>query len=207
MLSQDELDKLLAEGLDDQGEKKEEPQEAGGDQPQEGAESDSQASQEGQPAAEEAAGGDDDLDWEAAFQEAAAGGDPAAAKQLQEGTVNPEPEEEPGPDIAAAEAQFSDFGKEKAKAHEGAAKPDLDFILDIPLQVSVELGRARLQIRDLLQLGRGSVIELNKMAGEPAEIYVNNKLMAKGEVVVVNEKFGVRLTEIISPADRVRSLG
>ena len=71
----------------------------------------------------------------------------------------------------------------------------------------MELGRKKIQIKDLLKLGQGSVVELNKMAGEPAEIYVNHKLMAKGEVVVVNEKFGVKLSEIISPADRVKSLG
>ncbi len=85
--------------------------------------------------------------------------------------------------------------------------PNLDFILDIPLEVSVELGRARMLINDLLQLGQGSVIELTKMAGEPAEIYVNQKLIARGEVVVINEKLGVRMTDIISPAERVKQLG
>jgi flagellar motor switch protein FliN len=85
--------------------------------------------------------------------------------------------------------------------------PNLDFILDIPLDVAVELGRARMQIAELLQLGQGSVIELNKLAGEPMEILVNQKLIARGEVVVVNEKFGIRLTDIISPIDRVKQLG
>ncbi len=85
--------------------------------------------------------------------------------------------------------------------------PNLDFVLDIPLEVSVELGRARMVISDLLQLGQGSVIELSKLAGEPLEILVNHKLVARGEVVVVNEKFGVRLTDIISPAERVKQLG
>jgi flagellar motor switch protein FliN/FliY len=83
---------------------------------------------------------------------------------------------------------------------------DLDFILDIPLEVSVELGRAKMLINDLLQLGQGSVIELNKLAGEPLEILVNRKLVARGEAVVVNEKFGVRLTDIISPMERVKQL-
>jgi flagellar motor switch protein FliN/FliY len=82
----------------------------------------------------------------------------------------------------------------------------LDFILDIPLEVSVELGRTRMVINDLLQLGQGSVIELTKLAGEPLEILVNNKLVARGEVVVVNEKFGVRVTDIVSPMERVKSL-
>ncbi|MBU2550744.1 MAG: flagellar motor switch protein FliN [Proteobacteria bacterium] len=82
----------------------------------------------------------------------------------------------------------------------------LDFILDIPLEVSVELGRTKMVINDLLQLGQGSVIELTKLAGEPLEILVNNKLVARGEVVVVNEKFGVRVTDIVSPMERVKSL-
>jgi flagellar motor switch protein FliN/FliY len=83
---------------------------------------------------------------------------------------------------------------------------DLGFLLDIPLMVSVELGRTRMLINELLQLGQGSVIELEKLAGEPMEIYVNNRMIARGEVVVVNEKFGVRLTDIISPAERIRQL-
>jgi flagellar motor switch protein FliN/FliY len=88
---------------------------------------------------------------------------------------------------------------------EGASKP-LDFILDIPLEISVELGRTKMIINDLLQLGQGSVIELSKLAGEPLEIFVNGKLVARGEVVVVNEKFGVRVTDIVSPMERVKSL-
>ena len=83
---------------------------------------------------------------------------------------------------------------------------NFDFVLDIPLEVTVELGRARMLINDLLQLGQGSVIELTKLAGEPMEILVNQKLIARGEVVVVNEKFGVRLTDIISPMERVEQL-
>ena len=84
---------------------------------------------------------------------------------------------------------------------------NLDFILDIPLEISVELGRTKLLISELLQLGQGSVIELNKLSGEPLEIFVNQRLIARGEVVVVNEKFGVRLTDIISPMERVKQLG
>ena len=84
---------------------------------------------------------------------------------------------------------------------------DLDFILDIPLELSVELGRCKMLVNDLLQLGQGSVVELNKLAGEPLEIYINRKLVARGEVVVVNEKFGVRLTDIITPMERIKSLG
>ena len=83
---------------------------------------------------------------------------------------------------------------------------NLDLILDIPLTVTVELGRSKMIINDLLQLGRGSVIELTKLKGEPLEVLVNQKLVARGEVVVVNEKFGVRLTDIVSPVERVQSL-
>jgi flagellar motor switch protein FliN len=83
---------------------------------------------------------------------------------------------------------------------------DIDFLLDIPLEITVELGRTRMLIRDLLQLGHGSVVELEKLAGEPMEILVNSKLIARGEVVVANEKFGVRLTDIMSPAERIRQL-
>ena len=82
----------------------------------------------------------------------------------------------------------------------------LDLILDIPLTVTVELGRCKMLINDLLQLGEGSVIELTKLVGEPLEVLINSKLVARGEVVVVNEKFGVRLTTIVAPTERVRSL-
>ena len=82
----------------------------------------------------------------------------------------------------------------------------LGLILDIPLTVTVELGRSKMLINDLLQLGEGSVIELTKLVGEPLEVLINSKLVARGEVVVVNEKFGVRLTTIVTPTERVRSL-
>ena len=83
---------------------------------------------------------------------------------------------------------------------------NIDLILDIPLSVTVELGRSKMLINDLLQLGQGSVIELTKLVGDPLEVLVNDKLVARGEVVVVNEKFGVRLTDIVTPMERVKSL-
>jgi flagellar motor switch protein FliN/FliY len=83
---------------------------------------------------------------------------------------------------------------------------DLDFILDIPLSLTVELGRNRMLISELLQLGQGSIIELSKLAGEPMDIFINQRLIARGEVVVINEKFGVRLTDIVSPAERINKL-
>jgi flagellar motor switch protein FliN/FliY len=82
----------------------------------------------------------------------------------------------------------------------------LEFIMDVALQVTVEVGRARMTIQDLLQLGQGSVVELEKLAGEPLDIYINGKSVARGEAVIVNEKFGVRLTDIISPEDRIEGL-
>lgn len=97
-------------------------------------------------------------------------------------------------------------GAAGAAAGKPANVQSLDFILDIPLVVTVELGRSRMSIRELLQLAQGSVIELSKFAGEPLEILVNDKLIARGEVVVVNEKFGIRLTDIISPVERIEQL-
>ena len=97
--------------------------------------------------------------------------------------------------------------KRREPASEKRGEPaSLDLILDIPLSVTVELGRSKMLINDLLQLGQGSVIELTKLVGDPLEVLVNDKLVARGEVVVVNEKFGVRLTDIVTPMERVKSL-
>ena len=86
------------------------------------------------------------------------------------------------------------------------AHNDIDMILDIPVQLSVELGRTRIPIRQILQLAQGSVIELDALAGEPMDVLVNGYLIAQGEVVVVNDKFGIRLTDIVTPSERVRRL-
>jgi flagellar motor switch protein FliN/FliY len=91
-------------------------------------------------------------------------------------------------------------------AEHGPDKNNLEFILDIPLQVTVELGRTKLLVKDVLQLNQGAVIELSKLAGEPLDIFVNSKLVARGEAVVVNEKFGVRLVDIVSPNERVEKI-
>lgn len=107
----------------------------------------------------------------------------------------------------ATDAHFQDMTEIAKQPKDSKLKRELDFILDIPLDVSAELGRTRLLINELLQLGQGSVVELNKLAGEPLEVYVNGKLVARGEAVVINEKFGVRLTDIISPIERVKQLG
>ena len=92
-------------------------------------------------------------------------------------------------------------------ANKASLMNELDMILDIPVQISVELGRAKIPIRNLLQLAHGSVVELDAMAGEPMSVFVNGTLIAQGEVVVVNEKFGIRLTDIITPSERMRKLG
>lgn len=114
--------------------------------------------------------------------------------------------------VPAGAGGFGAGGAGAAGAGAPMARPvsssvqSLDFILDIPLKVTVELGRAKMAIREILQLGQGSVVELSKFAGEPLEVLVNDKLIARGEVVVVNEKFGIRLTDIISPVERIEQL-
>ena len=106
----------------------------------------------------------------------------------------------------AVEEQEGDTNQEEGGKDDEVKEANLDLILDIPLSVTVELGRSKMLINDLLQLGQGSVVELTKLVGEPLEVLVNDKLVARGEVVVVNEKFGVRLTDIVTPMERVKSL-
>jgi flagellar motor switch protein FliN/FliY len=103
----------------------------------------------------------------------------------------------------ASATVFKDFagGDLKTGTHN-----DIDFILDIPVQLTVELGRTKIAIKNLLQLAQGSVVELDGLAGEPMDVLVNGCLIAQGEVVVVNDKFGIRLTDIITPAERIRKL-
>ncbi len=84
---------------------------------------------------------------------------------------------------------------------------ELEFLYDVPLQVSVEVGRARILLRDLLQMGEGYVVELDKLAGEPLDLYVNSRLIARGEAVKVGDKFGIKLTEVVSQSDRIEHLG
>lgn len=137
-------------------------------------------------------------DWAAAMAEqdtsAGAAGDWAAAMAEQaEAKAAPEPQK----------AQI--FQNLSAEGHPPAAN-NLDLILDIPVQLTVELGRTKIAIRNLLQLAQGSVVELDGLAGEPMDVLVNGCLVAQGEVVVVNDKFGIRLTDIISPAERLRRI-
>ncbi len=109
----------------------------------------------------------------------------------------------PGRNINVQPVQFANFG---GQAYEGPDTTNLNLLLDIPLKVTVELGRTQKQIKDILELSQGSIIELDKLAGEPVDILVNNKLIAKGEVVVIDENFGVRVTDIVSQWDRIQKL-
>ncbi len=104
-----------------------------------------------------------------------------------------------------SEAQAADF-QDLQPENSGCGDIKLDAILDVPVVISMEIGRTRINIRNLLQLNQGSVVELDRLAGEPMDVLVNGTLIAQGEVVVVNEKFGIRLTDIVSPADRVKKL-
>lgn len=111
--------------------------------------------------------------------------------------------------------EIKELLQENAQPFTKSAKPPADpksgrglnFLYDIPLQVSVEVGRSRILLRDLLKMGEGYVIELDKLAGEPLDLYVNSKLIAKGEAVMVGDKFGIRLTDVVSTADRIENLG
>lgn len=111
-------------------------------------------------------------------------------------------QEKAGKGGAVQEHEFKNLKDEGKRTNER----DIEFLLDIPVEITVQLGSSKMLIKELLQLGQGSVVELEKLAGEPMEILANNRLIARGEVVVVNEKFGVRLTDIISPTERISQL-
>jgi flagellar motor switch protein FliN/FliY len=109
---------------------------------------------------------------------------------------------------AAPRAKMEEFGGVPARSNAPVSLdgPNLDVILDIPVSISMEVGNTEITIRNLLQLNQGSVIELDRLAGEPLDVLVNGTLIAHGEVVVVNEKFGIRLTDVISPSERIKKL-
>ena len=143
-------------------------------------------------------------DWAAAMSEQestepAAAADDWAAAMAEQAVVD---------SAAAAEPQKAQIFQNLAPSDGagGSAANNLDLILDIPVQLTVELGRTKIAIRNLLQLAQGSVVELDGLAGEPMDVLVNGCLIAQGEVVVVNDKFGIRLTDIISPAERLRRI-
>jgi len=121
-------------------------------------------------------------------------------------------DEQGNPETATSQSSATDVTPDRGAVEVPAdeSRPSgpagMDFILDIPLEITVELGRTRMVVNDLLKLGQGSVVELSKMAGETLDILANRRLIAKGEVVVVNDKYGVRLTEVISPVERLEKL-
>lgn len=121
----------------------------------------------------------------------------------QEHVVEPEGTESAAAEAAPPVAEESVSAPTPPQTKES---PSIDLLLDVPMSVTVELGRTRMQVRQLLALAAGSVVELGKLAGEPLDILVNGRTIARGEAVMVNEKFGVRLTEIVSRSERVESM-
>lgn len=139
-------------------------------------------------------------DWGAAMAEQTATSPPAddwGAAMAEQTSATPP---------ASTPAQPHVFQQLGIGAGQGAAHNDLDMIMDIPVQLSVELGRTKMPIKNLLQLAQGSVVELSGLAGEPLDVLINGFLIAQGEVVVVNEKLGIRVTDIITPSERLRRL-
>ena len=122
------------------------------------------------------------------------------------GAAMQEQEKATGAAVAGESAAAPIFEQFTADGSSAVQRTDLDMILDIPVQLEVQLGRTKIAIKNLLQLAQGSVVELDGMAGEPMEVLVNGCLIAQGEVVVVNDKFGIRLTDVITPSERIRKL-
>ena len=138
-------------------------------------------------------------EWAAALAESK----PDTAHQLSSAVAS----EVAAPAESVSRPAFSNFsGSSPVGDANAGAGTDLNMILDIPVQLTVELGRTRIPIKNILQLAQGSVVELEAMAGEPMDVLVNGYLIAQGEVVVVNDKFGIRLTDIVSPSERMRRL-
>jgi len=138
------------------------------------------------------AAADDLADWGEAMAEQGVTPEVAAVATA---TAAPQPKVQPAP-----------FAELRADQGGAAASNQLDLVMDIPVTLSVELGRTKIQIRELLQLAQGSVVDLDRLAGEPMDVLVNGFLIARGEVVLVNDKFGIRLTDIVSPTERARRL-
>ena len=132
-------------------------------------------------------------------------GDDRAAAMAEHGAAESAATEKGGAEKAGYEkAEFDNLASQPVA--QGAGEANLDVILDIPVTLSMEIGRTEITINDLLQLGQGSVVELGRLAGEPMDVMVNGTLIAHGEVVVVDEKFGIRLTDVISPTERIKKL-
>lgn len=136
--------------------------------------------------------------------DASAEGDDWAAAMAEQGDVEPAKAEKAGEKEGYEKAEFNELNA--GSASHGSKEANLDVILDIPVSLSMEIGRTEITINDLLQLGQGSVVELDRLAGESMDVLVNGTLIAHGEVVVVDEKFGIRLTDVISPSERIKKL-
>jgi len=151
-----------------------------------------------EPAVDNSAADDIMADWAAAMAE----------QDEASGAPDPVADDRPAPSETSAKAMPAPIPELHAAtaASQGTQAQNLDMILDIPVTLSVELGRTKIQIRNLLQLAQGSVVELERLAGEPMDVLVNGYLIAQGEVVLVNDKFGIRLTDIVSPAERAKKL-
>lgn len=147
-------------------------------------------------------------EWESAMEESGDGDgagreDEWAAAMAEAGESDDEPDD--SKDNVRA-APMEEFPEGSTFSQGSGPAPDLDVILDIPVTISMEVGNTQIPIRNLLQLNQGSVIELDRLAGEPLDVLVNGTLIAHGEVVMVNEKFGIRLTDVISPGERIKRL-
>jgi len=154
---------------------------------------------------------DDDLDqdqmaaeWAAAMEEQGTSSQDDIDALLSGGADLAPDVAAPASKPAAERAPLDEF--ETAVPRQRPGSPDMDVILDIPVRISMEVGNTEITIRNLLQLNQGSVIELDRLAGEPLDVLVNGTLIAHGEVVVVNEKFGIRMTDVISPSERIKKL-
>lgn len=164
-----------------------------------------------------------EADWAAAMAEQQAGEQSAAdagtqadglgsvsaddwASALAEQTMGTEDSASPSAKSEPAEAAAPHVFQPLNKPTSEAGRSDIDMIMDIPVQLSVELGRTRLTLKNILQLGQGSVVELDGLAGEPLDVFVNGYLIAQGEVVVVEDKYGIRITDIVTPSDRIHRL-
>ncbi|EKD34201.1 MAG: hypothetical protein ACD_75C02429G0008 [uncultured bacterium] len=122
--------------------------------------------------------------------------------------MTPSDSTRPAPEEIKELLQETSSSSQKAgKSPDPKGGRGLDFLYDIPLQISVEVGRSKVLLRDLLKMGEGYVIELDKLAGEPLDLYVNSRLIARGEAVMVGDKFGIRLTDVVSTSDRIENLG
>ncbi len=142
-----------------------------------------------------------DDQWGAALSEQGTQEETAAVSSAQPAAAAGQPRVAAVKKIDARPASFNALTDENA-----GTVGNISMVLDIPITVSVELGRTRMMVKELLQLGQGTVVELDKLAGEPMEILVNGRLIARGEAVVVNEKFGIKLTDIVSPSERINKL-